>query len=204
MTPREIVQARGITLDGLPAVITGVLADRRTNHHPQGRTVLLVTLSPRARRAYSRHREAGLTATHAYRLAKAEDNPLEPDTYRDWHSPSDLAGEWTADVDGLTYRIALYHDIDASPLDAECYDEDDIEAWRDERWHYYGVVVKLTGQAGEGEASLWGVEIGDYWPGSEEAQVWLAIVDNEMLDEARADLLRTTSDVSAELGSVLA
>lgn len=56
-------------------------------------------------------------------------------------------------------------DLDMTPFDVEAYDPEDIEAWKNDEWHYVGLVVtaSLDGLA-LGEASLWGIEDG-YSPG---------------------------------------
>jgi len=86
-------------------------------------------------------------------------------------------------VDGITYTARLVLDTDTRPDEYECYDEKDIDAWKRDEWHYYGVVlsaskcdVELTDYA----ASLWGIE-GNF-PGSDNA--YFLEVANELLPEA--------------------
>ena len=80
--------------------------------------------------------------------------------------------------DGATARVYVYADDDADPTDADCYDDADVQAWREDRWRYVGVTAVVTLADGRrGEASLWGVEMGAYWPGSDAAQIWHTIPD---------------------------
>src|SRR5882757_1083049 len=65
-------------------------------------------------------------------------------------------------VDGKRYRVTLEYDQDASPTDYECYDDDDLERWRNDEWHYVGVIVTPLdvpeSKQFELSDSLWGVE----------------------------------------------
>ena len=45
---------------------------------------------------------------------------------------------------GVTLEYEIYRDHDGSPDDAECYDAADVEAWRNDEWHYYGYSVTAT------------------------------------------------------------
>lgn len=67
----------------------------------------------------------------------------------------------TAD-DGKRYRVTLENDLDSSPTEFECYDEDDLDSWRCDGWHYVGVIVTPLdvpeSKQFELSDSLWGVE----------------------------------------------
>lgn len=104
---------------------------------------------------------------------------------------------------GASARVYLYDDDAArDPADEECYGPADVEAWRADRWSFVGVAAVVTLSNGNtGEAALWGIEEGDYWPGNVEDQVWHAVPD--IIAEALADALATTSDVSTALAAPL-
>lgn len=69
-------------------------------------------------------------------------------------------------VDGARYRVDLEPDTDATPDDADCYDDDAIQAWRDDLWRYVGVIVTPLDvpedKQFELSDSLWGVDYGSY------------------------------------------
>lgn len=97
-----------------------------------------------------------------------------------------LAGTVCIEVDGKLVRqlsrvslpagahatVRLYAD-DSDPRRDDCYSDADIDAWRESAWHNVIVDVTVTLADGrEGIGSLGGVEVGDWWPGSEAAQIW--------------------------------
>ena len=64
-------------------------------------------------------------------------------------------------VDGFDITARIEYDYDTKPTDFDCYDDAQIEAWRNDEWFYGGVVlsvsrngVELTDHA----ASLWGID----------------------------------------------
>lgn len=65
-------------------------------------------------------------------------------------------------ADGKRYRVTLEDDLDASPTDAECYSEEDIDSWHNDGWRYVGVIVTPLdvpeSKQFELSDSLWGVE----------------------------------------------
>jgi hypothetical protein len=64
-------------------------------------------------------------------------------------------------IDGFDLAATLEPDHDSTPYDAECYDAQDIEAWRAGDWSYVGTVVTASKAGIElGSASLWGSESG--------------------------------------------
>lgn len=71
-----------------------------------------------------------------------------------------------ADEDGDAHHEMLSGFVDAEALDA----------WRRDQWAYVGVVALVELPDGRSAFdAVWGVERGDYWPGSPEAQVWHVI-----------------------------
>jgi hypothetical protein len=106
---------------------------------------------------------------------------------------------------GATCRAVVGRDEDSTPDDAECYDPEDIAAWRRDEWSYafYTVVVTLA-DGTEGGATLGGCELGDYWPGSTEAQIWDTMgPGSDLIGEAVATAMANTPDVSAVLATPL-
>jgi hypothetical protein len=109
---------------------------------------------------------------------------------------------------GATARAYVYRDDDhespADELESEggCYTVADVEAWRADLWQYVGVAVVVTLANGDtGQAALWGTEQGDYWPGSDESDIWHTIAD--VTSEAIADALATTRNVSTAVSEAL-
>lgn len=89
--------------------------------------------------------------------------------------------------DGHVVRLYVYHDADGKPADYECYSDEDIAAWKRDEWTYVGVsVVVMRPDGATGESALWGIEQGDYWPGSDESDIWHAVPD--LIDEALGEL----------------
>lgn len=79
---------------------------------------------------------------------------------------------------GATARVYVEGDLDANPTELECYSSEDVGAWGDDRWRYVVLSAVVTLADGRrGEAALGGVETGNYWPGSEAAQIWHAVPD---------------------------
>lgn len=73
----------------------------------------------------------------------------------------------------------------------DCYDADDVAAWERNEWIYAGTVVTVTLADGrEGEASIWGTEVGPYWPGTDRSQIWHNVPD--LVAEALAEALEQT------------
>lgn len=69
-------------------------------------------------------------------------------------------------VAGQRYRVELEEDPESTPFDADCYGEEDIEAWREDRWEFVSVVVTPLSvyECDQFELSdaLCGVEFGSY------------------------------------------
>lgn len=67
--------------------------------------------------------------------------------------------------DGFLLTAYKEEDTDSTPYDADCYDKEDIDAWKNDEWRYVTVVVTATKEGVElGEAVLGGCEDG-YSPG---------------------------------------
>jgi hypothetical protein len=61
----------------------------------------------------------------------------------------------------LKVIASMYPDTNANPLDADCYSDADIAAWKRDEWQYVGIVVTVTLDGVEiGQSSLWGTEFG--------------------------------------------
>ncbi|HZZ17168.1 MAG TPA: hypothetical protein VFE08_14535 [Candidatus Sulfotelmatobacter sp.] len=61
------------------------------------------------------------------------------------------------EANGNRYTVEFHEDYDATPLDADCYDESDIQAWRDDQWRYIGVTV-TSEEFTDVSDDLWGLE----------------------------------------------
>ncbi|SIH35613.1 Uncharacterised protein [Mycobacteroides abscessus subsp. abscessus] len=59
-------------------------------------------------------------------------------------------------IDGFDVTAHLEADVDATPFEAECFDQNDIDAWRNDDWRFVGTVIKASKNGIElGEASIW-------------------------------------------------
>ena len=67
-----------------------------------------------------------------------------------------------ADVtDKLQLVATLVYDDQCQPTDFDCYEEADIERWKNDEWHFVGVVLSLQSHDGtikRNLGSLWGNE----------------------------------------------
>ncbi len=89
----------------------------------------------------------------------------------------------TTEIDGWTITARIERDNDTRPDDFDCFDPEQIEAWKNDEWFYCGVVLAVEKNGvtlSKHAASLWGVECN--YPGSKNE--YLTEVSNELLDEA--------------------
>src|SRR6516225_4657969 len=102
----------------------------------------------------------------------------------------------TIQHNGFDIRIDVLPYSDSTPYDADCYDDADIEAWRNDEWFYVGYIYTATLDGIElGSASIWGSEW-DFPGGIDSIDGWIA--ENyyhsdllaEATDEARATLTK--------------
>lgn len=108
----------------------------------------------------------------------------------------------TCTVDGVEYTARLEHDWDSKPTDFECYSEKQIEAWRRDEWHFFGVVIQSSKDGVElcdHAASLWGIE-GNFPLRRKNPNRYFRDVANELLPEA----IETTRKQAAKMREVLA
>jgi hypothetical protein len=120
---------------------------------------------------------------------------------------------------GISYRIDILADHDASPADyglypQSCYTASQYEAWQHNEWCYVGVVVTpvIGGmEFSDCSESLWAVEFGDYLitdeNGRPEKRVDLgmnSIINDhpvpDMLEEVRGHLAARLSTLVNDLG----
>ena len=98
---------------------------------------------------------------------------------------------WKAE--GFDLTATLEQDTDTKPTDYECYDEADIQRWRDDEWFYVGVVVSVSRngvELSEHAASLWGIDCNF----NDTSNAYLTEVaqelESEALDRARTEAAR--------------
>lgn len=48
---------------------------------------------------------------------------------------------WTVTFMGKRYKVEMPYDHDSKVDDADCYSEEDIEAWRNDEWWFVGIIV---------------------------------------------------------------
>jgi hypothetical protein len=71
-------------------------------------------------------------------------------------------------VEGFDIRVSVVYDEDCHPESFDCYDEQQVKAWRADEWMFVGVIVTASRRGHSlGSASLWGLERG-WFPGAEE------------------------------------
>ncbi len=90
------------------------------------------------------------------------------------------------EVDGVEYTATLVHDWDSKPTDYDCYSKRQIEAWKADEWHFFGVVIsaEIDGiSLGDHLASLWGIE-GNFPSRRKNPNRYFRTVANELLAEA--------------------
>ena len=106
----------------------------------------------------------------------------------------------TIERDGFTVTLEMVEDTDSTPFDADCYDESDIEAWRNDEWRYVGFVYTASREGVDlGEASIWGTEWN--FPGGtmDGIDAWIEEdyyhpdLVSEAINDARATLKRLTA-----------
>ena len=62
---------------------------------------------------------------------------------------------------GFIIRTTIKEDYDTTPKEFDCYDQSDIDAWRNDNWFFCGVVLSVWKNGvclSDNAASLWGVE----------------------------------------------
>ena len=64
-------------------------------------------------------------------------------------------------IDGFSIIGSLEYDHGSTPYDADCYSEEDIDAWKTDEWCYVGLLVTASIDGIElGTDSIWGNEYG--------------------------------------------
>ncbi len=108
----------------------------------------------------------------------------------------------SCEVDGVTYTATLERDTDSSVDDAECYTKSQIAAWRNDEWHFFGVVISAEKNGvdlGDHLASLWSIE-GNFPSRRKNPNTYFRDVANELLPEA----VEAATAEAARILSVLA
>lgn len=87
----------------------------------------------------------------------------------------------------VSVTIRVVPDEDTQPSDFDCYDDEQIEAWRNDEWRFVGVIVTAEASAGmcavtiEGPG-LWGID----YDGSPDSIRYLREVASEEWLEVKA------------------
>lgn len=103
--------------------------------------------------------------------------------------------------DLATVYVVARHDPDTNPDDVECYTPDDVDAWKRDAWHYMYVSAHVQLVDGRrGDAGVGGVELGEYWPGSDASQVWHVVPDlvRQALADAESVPAHTTAHTTGD------
>jgi hypothetical protein len=98
--------------------------------------------------------------------------------------------KWTHE--GFDFVAHVVYDTDTKPTDCDCYDEPDIQRWKDDEWFYCGVVLSVSLKGVEldaNAASLWGIDCNFGDDNSYLAEVAQEL-ESEALDVARAEVAR--------------
>lgn len=107
-------------------------------------------------------------------------------------------------VDGMTITATLEHDWDITPDDADCYSKAQKEAWRNDEWHFFGLVLSVSVDGVpvcDHAASLWGLE-GNFPGRAKNTNKYLTDTANELLSEALAEGRKALVDMQAKLARV--
>lgn len=96
-------------------------------------------------------------------------------------------------IGGYVIRATLEYDRFTKPTDFECFDEEQIAAWRKDEWFFGGIVMSASynGVHLDPCTSLWGLEVN--LPGCTNEH--LTEVANEMLDEALGEATRRRTEL---------
>lgn len=95
---------------------------------------------------------------------------------------------WT--FEGYDFVARLEHDYGTTPLDSECYDDDDIQRWKNDEWFYGGLVLSVSRngvQLSDHAASLWGLDCNFSDNNDYLSEVALEL-QGEALDVARVEM----------------
>lgn len=106
----------------------------------------------------------------------------------------------------LTVTAKLEHDWDSKPTDRECYSDAQIAAWRDDEWHYFGLVLSVSVDGVpvcDHAASIWGLE-GNFPGRAKNTNRYLTDTANELLPEALEAGRKALATMSAKLSKALA
>lgn len=189
-------------------------------------------LSDRGKHFYRTFRRDGMPAMRAYRMARTEDlvyDVLGPD-HDGYDVDTDALARHTAGPalnvilpdgthpertlrfpDGVEVVVRVNYDEDAGTPwdeldeDGGCYSREDAEAWSQDEWHFVTIEVEAVLPDGDTFSEfLGGVEQGDHWPGSGEAQVWHAVEDKlgEVLGQVEARLAEVKAAEAAALADL--
>jgi hypothetical protein len=103
----------------------------------------------------------------------------------------------------LKITVSTERDNDATPFDADCYTPEDIQAWRNDEWHYVGVVVDVLFRGVViGNASLWGIGTGGGNGGCEIDPAYHQEVVENLTPVALADARSFLEKAATELASL--
>lgn len=105
-------------------------------------------------------------------------------------------------VAGIDYTARLVRDEDGSVDDNDCYTAKNKAAWRNDEWHFFGVVLSASKNGVHlGElASLWAIE-GNFPSRRKNPNTYFLEVANELLAEAQTAAETAVTDMLAKLAA---
>ena len=92
----------------------------------------------------------------------------------------------SCELDGFTFTATLHRDYDSRPDEYECYTAKQIAAWKNDDWHYFGVVISVHCddiEISDHAASLWSIE-GNFPSRRKNPNKYFREVANDLLSEA--------------------
>jgi hypothetical protein len=98
----------------------------------------------------------------------------------------------------IEVQVRIEADEISRPMDAECYTQEDIRAWRRDEWRYVGVAVSPLGYP-DIEASLWAIEAGRI----SDRDISYDQIISMYAPDLMADLRQAVARVHGELGQIL-
>ena len=123
-------------------------------------------------------------------------------TYQFYFGKNDvyIGASTVTEKDGFQFRIDIEYDDMMRIEDVDCYSQKEIKAWKEGKWCYGGIVVhaQKNGVNLGIVTSLWGIEIGDYFP---QCALYVNDVIFEMLPEAVENAKKRVAEMLEKLSA---
>ena len=104
---------------------------------------------------------------------------------------------WTHE--GFDFVARLERDYDTNPTDFDCYDEADIQRWKNDEWFYGGLVLSVSRngvELSDHAASMWGIDC-NFGDNNDHLSEFAQELEAEALETARVELTRIKAALEA-------